>query len=78
MLTEIYYEVDEFNKQYLEKIAVYATKVEWYPKRQLEYERNHKSKGRTVSRRCGLTKVCRPAHHPSYSKNRKLVSLCYK
>lgn len=23
MLTEIYYEVDEFNKQHLEKIAVY-------------------------------------------------------
>lgn len=35
MLTEIYYEVDEFNKQYLEKIAVYASKVDWYPKRQL-------------------------------------------
>jgi hypothetical protein len=35
MLTEIYYEVDEFNKQYLEKIAFYATKLDWCPKRKL-------------------------------------------
>ena len=35
MLTEIYYEVDEFNKQHLEKIAVYAATIDWYSKRQL-------------------------------------------
>jgi hypothetical protein len=35
MLTEIYYEVDEFNKQHLEKIAAYAAIIDWYPKRQL-------------------------------------------
>lgn len=35
MLTEIYYEVDEFNKQHLEKIAVYASTIDWYSKRQL-------------------------------------------
>jgi len=35
MLTEIYYEVDEFNKKYLEKIVVYAANVDWYSKRQL-------------------------------------------
>ena len=35
MLTEIYYEVDEFNKQHLEKNAVYAATIDWYSKRQL-------------------------------------------
>ena len=35
MLTEIYYEVDEFNKQHLGKITAYAATIHWYPKRQL-------------------------------------------
>ena len=35
MLTEIYYEVDEFNKKHLEKIAAYAATIDWYSKRQL-------------------------------------------
>ena len=35
MMAEIYYEVDEFNKLYLEKIAGYASNIEWYPKRKI-------------------------------------------
>lgn len=35
MLTEIYYEVDEFNKLYLGKIADYITHIDWYPKRKI-------------------------------------------
>lgn len=35
MLVEIYYEVDEFNKLYLEKIASYASHICWYPKRKI-------------------------------------------
>ncbi len=35
MLDEIYYEVDEFNKLYLEKIAEYASHINWYPKRKI-------------------------------------------
>lgn len=36
MLTEIYYEVDEFNKQHLGKIAAYAAGINWYSKRRLD------------------------------------------
>lgn len=35
MLDEIYYEVDEFNQLYLEKIAGFASTINWYPKRKL-------------------------------------------
>ncbi len=35
MLTEIYYEVDEFNQKYLGKIAEYAAHIGWYPKRNI-------------------------------------------
>ena len=35
MLAEIYYEVDEFNQLYLEKIAEYASNIKWYPKRKI-------------------------------------------
>lgn len=35
MLTEIYYQVDEFNKLYLKKIAIYASQISWYSKRKL-------------------------------------------
>jgi hypothetical protein len=35
MLEEIYYEVDEFNQIYLEKIASFASSISWYPKRKL-------------------------------------------
>ena len=35
MLDEIYYEVDEFNQLYLEKIAEYASHINWYPKRKI-------------------------------------------
>jgi hypothetical protein len=30
MLDEIYYEVDEFNQKYLEKIALYAADINWF------------------------------------------------
>jgi hypothetical protein len=35
ILAEIYYEVDEFNKLYLEKIAEYTSNIPWYPKRKI-------------------------------------------
>lgn len=35
MLDEIYYEVDEFNKKYLEKIADYASQVQWLKNRKI-------------------------------------------
>lgn len=35
MLDEIYYEVDEFNKLYLEKIAEYASSINWYAERKI-------------------------------------------
>jgi len=35
MLAEIYYEVDEYNKLYLEKIAGYASNINWYPRRKI-------------------------------------------
>ncbi|PWK23301.1 hypothetical protein LV89_03118, partial [Arcicella aurantiaca] len=35
MLDEIYYEVDEFNQLYLEKIAGFASNINWYPKRKI-------------------------------------------
>jgi hypothetical protein len=35
MLTEIYYEVDEFNKLHLKKIAAYAATIDWCPGRKL-------------------------------------------